>query len=62
MKEYTFMIVFIICLAMILSFGVTALIIKGICWAFGFIFTWKLAFGIWLVCLLISQCVKNTAK
>ena len=32
-----------------ISFGITGLIIKGICWAFGFAFSWKLAFGIWLI-------------
>jgi len=26
-----------------ISFGITGLIIKGICWAFGFAFSWKLA-------------------
>ena len=29
-----------------ISFGITGLIIKGICWAFGFAFSWKLAFGV----------------
>lgn len=32
-----------------ISFGITGLIIKGICWVFGFAFSWKLAFGIWLI-------------
>ncbi len=37
-----------------ISFGITGLIIKGICWAFGFAFSWKLAFGIWLILALIG--------
>ena len=37
------------------SFGLTALIVKGICWAFGFTFTYKIAFGVWLIILLIGQ-------
>lgn len=43
-----------------ISFLVTALLVKGICWAFGFTFTWKIAFGIWLVISLISTAVKST--
>lgn len=31
------------------SFGLTGLIIKGICWAFHKTFSWRLAFGIWLI-------------
>jgi len=36
-------IVFFVILAIFygISFGITGLIIKGICWAFGFAFSWK---------------------
>ena len=44
-----------------LSFGTTALIVWGICKCFGFVFTWKLAMGIWLIMALISACVKPTS-
>jgi len=37
-----------------ISFGITALIFKGICWAFGLIFSWKVAFGIWLIMMLVK--------
>ena len=39
-----FLVIVAICYG--ISFGITGLIIKGICWAFGFAFSWKLAFGI----------------
>lgn len=37
------------------SFGMTALIYYGICWAFEWTFTWKCAFGVWLVLSLVSM-------
>ena len=51
----------IIIVALALSFGVTALIVWGICKCFGFVFTWKLAIGIWLIMALIEACVKPTS-
>ena len=42
------------------SFGITGLIIKGICWAFGFAFSWRLAFGVWLVSILIGSAFGGT--
>lgn len=48
----------IIIVALALSFGATALIVWGICKCFGFVFTWKLAMGIWLIMTLIEACVK----
>lgn len=56
----TYVVILAICL--LLSFGVTALIVKGVCWAFGFVFTWKLAFGIWLVIALVSSAVKSNVS
>lgn len=43
-----------------ISFGITGLIIKGICWAFGLAFSWKLAFGIWLVLALVGSIFGGT--
>ena len=37
-----------------ISFGITGLIIKGVCWAFGFACSWRLAFGIWLIMILVK--------
>ena len=37
-----------------ISFGITGLIIKGICWAFGLTFSWRLVFGIWLIMILVK--------
>ena len=43
-----------------ISFGITGLIIKGICWAFGFALSWKLAFGIWLILALVGSIFGGT--
>lgn len=43
-----------------ISFGITGLIIKGICWAFGLAFSWKLAFGIWLILALVGSIFGGT--
>lgn len=51
----------IIIVALALSFGVTAFIVWGICKCFDFVFTWKLAVGIWLIMTLIEACVKPTS-
>ena len=35
-----------------LSYGITTAIFYGVCWAFGFTFSFKTAFGLWLgICL-----------
>lgn len=38
---------------LIFSFGITALLVKGVCWAFGLAFSLKIAFGVWLILLLV---------
>lgn len=43
-----------------ISFGITGLIIKGICWAFGFAFSWRLALGIWLILALVGSIFGGT--
>ena len=54
-------IILIVIIAIALSLGATALIVWGICKCFGFVFTWKLAIGIWLIMTLIEACVKPTS-
>lgn len=43
-----------------LSFFVTAGIVWLICWAFSLTFSWKIAFGIWLVLVILRSIFKNT--
>lgn len=38
-----------------ISYDIVALIVKGICWAFKFAFSWRLAFGVWLVLALVGS-------
>ena len=55
-------VILIVIVAIALSLGeATALIVWGICKCFGFVFTWKLAIGIWLIMTLIEACVKPTS-
>ena len=44
-----------------LDFGLFAALIYVICFCFSIAFTWKLAFGIWLIAVLIKLmfCAKN---
>ena len=44
-----------------LDFGLFAALIYAICFCFSIVFTWKLAFGIWLIAVLIKLifCAKN---
>ena len=42
------------------SFGLTGLIIKGICWAFHKTFSWRLAFGVWLILGLMGSIFGGT--
>lgn len=45
-----------------IMFGITALIVKGICWAFDFAFTWKLAVGVWLILILLRTFIVPSKK
>ena len=49
----------IIIVAAGLGFLTTAIFVKLICWAFGFIFSWKLVIGIWAILTLISAVFKS---
>lgn len=46
----------------VISFGITSAIIYGICWAFELKFSFKIAFGIWLVLILIKRLFNNKTK
>lgn len=56
------LIVAIVCVAAILtiSFFITAGIFWLICWAFAFTFSWKIAFGVWLVVLILRSIFKSS--
>lgn len=54
--------IIIICALIALSFGLIALIFYGICWAFSLTFSLKYAFGIWLICWLLSGVFKRGGK
>lgn len=43
------------------SWLITCLVIKLICWCFGFSFSWKVATGIWL-CLILAESVLKGGK
>lgn len=51
---------FAIVIALLLaSFGFTALLVKCLCWAFGYTFSWKIAFGIWILLNLVGGAFKS---
>ena len=52
------LIILVICYG--IGFGITGLIIKGICWAFSLAFSWKVAFGIWLIMILVGSIFSGT--
>lgn len=52
--EITFILVLTFIVAVVIGFGITSGILYGICWAFGFKFTWKLAIGVYLVLILLK--------
>ena len=41
-----------------ISYGAVYVITYAICWAFGLVFSPKIAFGVWLVALLINTFLK----
>lgn len=53
-KEILFFILAVI-IGIPISFSITALFVKIICWAFGFNFTFKMAIGIWALIFLINS-------
>lgn len=44
------------------SFIATAGLIWLVCWAFAWTFTWKVAFGVWIVLILMRSVFKVVVK
>lgn len=47
--KYIGIYVAIVIALLLASFGFTSLLVKCLCWAFGYAFSWKIAFGIWIL-------------
>lgn len=45
-----------------LSLGVTAALVKIVCWAFGLTFRWRYALGIWAAIALLGGIFKGSGK
>lgn len=58
--KYIGIYVAIVIALLLASFGFTALLIKCLCWAFGYTFSWKVAFGIWILLTLIGRAFKSS--
>ena len=46
----------------LVDFGIIAGFYYAICWAFGLNFTWKIAFGVWVIVIFIHVVVQNSIK
>lgn len=46
----------------LVEFGIVAGFYFVICWAFGLTFTWKIAFGVWVIIIFIHTIVQNSIK
>lgn len=46
----------------VLSIGITAALVKIVCWAFGIPFMWRYAIGIWAIIGLLGSVFKNGGK
>lgn len=55
-------IVAIIVAAVFLGLGITAVLVKIVCWAFGIPFVWRYAIGIWAAIGLLGSIFKNGSK
>lgn len=51
-------VLFICALSLLLTSG----LVWVACWAFGFVFTWKIAIGIWVVLLILQSVFKSNSK
>jgi len=54
--------VFIFAIMCGISFGVTAGVIKALSFCFGFIFTWKLALGVWIILWVLTALFKGRER
>lgn len=62
-KDNTWLIIAAIYVAAILlSIGITAMLVKIVCWAFGIPFMWRYTIGIWAVIGLLGSIFKNGGK
>jgi hypothetical protein len=46
----------------VLSIGITAALVKIVCWAFGITFMWRYAIGVWALICLLGSVFKNGSK
>lgn len=56
------LIILVIVLCLAVSFFATAGLIWVVCWALGFVWSWKLCIGIWALMILASSVFKSTTK
>lgn len=42
-----------------LDFGITSLLVYGICWCFGANFTFKVALGVWLITIIVGAVIRD---
>ena len=62
-KDNTWLIIAAIYVAAILlSIGITAMLVKIVCWAFGLTFMWRYAIGAWALICLLGNVFKNGSK
>jgi len=54
--------VFIFAILCIISFFVTAGIIKALSFCFGFTFTWKLVLGVWIILWVLNALFKKKSE
>lgn len=53
-KKETMIVVLMVIGILLFSFGLTALMVFGVCWAFGLDFSLKIAFGIWVLLFILK--------
>lgn len=49
-----FLVTIFVLLFLVLDFGFCTLLFKGLCWAFGWAFTWHYAVGFWIILLVLQ--------
>lgn len=54
--------ILIIAICLAISFFSTAGLVWVVCWAFGLLWSWKIALGVWAALCLISCAVKTTVS
>lgn len=59
MKHFVLIYILIVIAFLMAGFGITALLVKCVCWAFGYTFSWKMALGIWALLSLVGGAFKS---